>query len=104
MTGLDPNKDEKTQIRRWIDLHEKKRSDRGKRRNKTPSLGGGRHDPEDTSVRQPTDPKTGVSAPLKNVARQGGQAKNLCRNGGAQHPNRIRTGKPPSRRAASEKS
>lgn len=104
MTGLDPNEDEKSQLRRWIDLHEKKRSDRGKRRNKTPSLEGGRHEPEGNSTRQPMDPKTGVSAPLKNVTRQGGQGENFCRNGGAQHPNRTGTGNPPSRRSAPEKS
>jgi len=104
MVGLDPNEDEKTQIRRWIDLHEKKRSDSGKRRKKTPSLEGGRHEPEGNSARHPMDPKTGVSALLQNVARQGGQGKNFCRNGGAQHPNRTGTGKPPSRRAAPEKS
>jgi hypothetical protein len=104
MAGLDPNEDEEIQLRRWMGLHEKKRSDRGKGRNKTLSLEGGRHQPEGSSARQPTHPKTGVSAPLQNVTRQGGQGKNFCRNRGAQHPNRTGTGKPPSRKAAPEKS
>jgi len=103
MTGLDPNEDEKSQLQRWIDLHEKKRSDRGKRRKKTPLAGAGNTDLEDLITQGPTDPKSGVSAPLQYMAKQGGQGKNLCRNGGSQHPNRIGTGKPPSRRFAPQK-
>jgi len=103
MVGLDPNEDEKTQLRRWIDLHEKKRSDCGGRRSKAPSLEGGRHEPDGPSTRCPANLKTGVSALLQNVAKQGGQGKNLCRNGGSQHPHQIGTGKSPSRRAAPEK-
>jgi hypothetical protein len=45
ITGLDPNIVEKPQLKRWVELHEKKR-------------------------RKP------VSAPLENVAKQGGQGKN----------------------------
>jgi len=104
MTGLDPNEDEKIQIRRWIDLHEKKRSDSGKGRKKTPSHEGGRHEPEGPSTRRPANPKAGVSALLQNVAKQGRQGKKLCRNGGCKHPSRKGTGKPPSRRVASKKS
>jgi hypothetical protein len=104
MTGLDPNEDEKSQLQRWIDLHEKKRSDRGGRQNSMLVFETGKAEPDGSSTRCPADPKTGVSALLQNVARQGGQAKKLCRDGGSQHPNRTGTGKPPSRRAAPQKS
>jgi len=104
MTGLDPNEDEKSQLQRWIDLHERKRSDCGKGRKKATSLEGGRHEPDSPSIRRPANPKTGVSALLKNVARQGCQGKKLCRNGGCKHPSRKGTGKPPSRRSAPPKS
>ena len=40
------------------------------------------------------DLESGVSAPLQNVAKQGGQGKNSCRNRGSQHPNGRGTGKP----------
>jgi hypothetical protein len=73
ITGLDPNIEEKPQLKRWVELHEKKR-------------------------------QKPVSAPLKNVAKQGGQGKNLCRNGGSWQPNRTGTGKPSSRRFATKKS
>ena len=103
IAGLDPNVDEKPQLRRWLDLHERKRSDFGRGQNTTPMLETGKAEPDGTSTRRPAGPKTGVSAPLQNVAKQGGQGKNLCRNGGSQHPNRIGTGKPPSRRFAPPK-
>jgi hypothetical protein len=104
MTGLDPNEDEKSQLQRWLDLHEKKRSDRGKRQNSTLVFETGKAESEGPSTRRPANPKTGVSALLKNVARQGCQGKKLCRNGGCKHPSRKGTGKPPSRRSAPPKS
>jgi len=103
ITGLDPNVDEKPQLRRWLDLHERKRSDFGGRQNMPLVFETGKAEPDGPSTRFPADPRTGVSAPLQNVAKQGGQGKNLCRNGGSQHPNRIGTGKPPSRRFAPQK-
>jgi len=103
ITGLDPNIDEKPQLKRWFDLHERKRSDFGTRQNTTLLFETGKAESDDPSTRSPAGPKTGVSAPLQNVAKQGGQGKNLCRNGGSQHPNRIGTGKPPFRRFAPPK-
>ena len=103
ITGLDPNVDEKPQLRRWLDLHERKRSDFGRRQNTTLLFEPGKAEPDGSSTRRPAGPKTGVSGPLQNMAKQGGQGKNLCRNGGSQHPNRIGTGKPPSRRFAPPK-
>ncbi len=78
ITGLDPNVEEKPQLRRWLGLHEKKRA--------------------------APYPGTGVSAPLQNVSKPGGQGKNLCRNGGSQRPSRTGTGKPSSRRITPKKS
>ena len=103
ITGLDPNVDEKPQLLRWLDLHERKRSDFGGRQNMPLVFEPGKPEPDGPSARRPAGPKKGVSAPLQNVAKQGGQGKNLCRNGGSQHPNRIGTGKPPSRRFAPQK-
>jgi hypothetical protein len=105
MVGLDPNEDEKSQLQRWLDLHEKKRSDRGRGRKKTPSLERGRHKPDGSSTRRRADPKTGVSALLQNVARQGGSSKkNYAETGGPSTQTGPGTGKPPSRRSAPQKS
>ena len=103
ISGLDPNVDEKPQIQRWLDLHERKRSDSGGRQNMPLMFEMENPVPDSPSAWRPENPKTGVSAPLQNVAKQGGQGKNLCRNGGSQHPHQIGTGKSPSRRAAPEK-
>ena len=103
ITGLDPNVDEKPQLVRWLDLHERKRSDFGGRQNSTLVFETGKAEPDGPSTRSPAGPKKGVSAPLQNMAKRGGQGKNLCRNGGSQHPNRIGTGKPPSLRFAPSK-
>ncbi len=120
ITGLDPNADEKPQLRRWIELHKKKRSSGGRTyavpvreeakaaKKKNPFKGHTGHPssrglagpPGVLSPRRLADPQTGVSAPLKNVSKPGGQRKNLCRNGVSQHPSRTGTGKPPSGRSA----
>lgn len=103
IAGLDPNMDEKPQLLRWLDLHERKRSDFGGRQSTPLMFETEKPEPDDFSTRRPAGPKKGVSAPLQNMAKQGGQGKNLCRNRGSQHPNRIGTGKLPSRRFASQK-
>ena len=72
ITGLDPNVEEKPQLRRWLEIHEKKRISES--------------------------PQTGVSPLSQNVSKQGGQVKILCRDGGSRRPDPVGTGKPPSRR------
>jgi len=122
ITGLDPNAEEKPQLRRWLELHEKKRSSGGRlveirvreakgAKEKTPFKDSTDHPSrrglagrqETLSTRQLADPRKRVSAPLQNVSKPGGQDKNLCRNGGSQHPNRTGTGKPSSGRSTPKK-
>ena len=100
LTGLDPNEEEQTQLRRWLDLHARKRTDG---REKVLSAMAGNSDQADLFSQGVAGPETRVSAPLKNVAKQGGQGKNSCRNRGSQHPDRSGTGKPPFRRSVSRK-
>lgn len=108
LTGIDPNEEEQAQLRRWLDLHARKRTGRegegrdGMKGKAQPAgeILAGKANPGDLFSRVFAGPETGVSAPLQNVAKQGGQGKNSCRNGGSQHPNGRGTGKPPSRRFA----
>jgi len=132
ITGLDPNAEEKPQLRRWLELHEKKRSGsradamqakgaEAAREAKKKCLVANHHGnsagqdlsrcPAALPYRRPAvllhqtseDPPNGVSAPLQNVSKPGGQGKNLCRNGVSQHPIRKGTGKPPSGRSRPKK-
>ena len=98
ITGLDPNTDEKPQLRRWLELHEKKRSG-GRRTYAVPV----REAKGALSHRHPLGLQTGVSAPLQNVSKPGGQGKDFCRNRGSQHPSRTATGKPSSGRSRPKK-
>lgn len=105
LTGLDPNEEEQVQLRRWLDLHAKKRSVAGvDGREKVLSAMAGNADQPDLFSQGVVGPESGVPAPLKNVAKQGGQGKNSCRNRGSQHPKGRGTGKPPCRGAARRKS
>ena len=104
LTGLDPNEEEQAQLRRWLDLHAKKRTGReGDGREKALSAMAGKADQPDLFSQGAAGPESGVSAPLQNVAKQGGQGKNSCRNRGSQHPDRSGTGKPPCRWLARRK-
>ena len=109
LTGLDPNEEEQAQLRRWLDLHAKKRIGRegdGMKGEAQPAgeiLVGNARQP-DLFSQGVAGPERGGSAPLQNVAKQGGQDKNSCRNRGSQHPNRRGTGKPPCRGGARRKS
>jgi hypothetical protein len=103
LTGLDPNEEEEAQLRRWLDLHARKRTGRegggrdGMKGKAQPAgeIQAGKADQPDLFGHGAAGPESGVSVPLKNVAKQGGQGKNLCRNRGSQPPNRRGTGKPP---------
>ena len=105
MTGLDPNEDEQVQLRRWLDIHARKRStpESDGRKKALPVMAGNADQP-DLFSQGVAGSENGVSAPLKNVAKQGGQGKNSCRNRGSQHPNGRGTGKPPCRRSVRRKS
>ena len=105
LTGLGPNEEEQVQLRRWLDLHAKKRSAAGvDGREKVLSAMTGKADQPDLFSQGVARPESGVSAPLQNVAKQGGQGKNSCRNRGSQHPNGRGTGKPPCRGGGRRKS
>ena len=112
LTGLDPNEEEQAQLRRWLDLHAKKRTGRegdgrGCMKGKAQPDGevlAGKARQGDLFSQGVVGPESGVSAPLKNVAKQGGQGKNSCRNRGSQHPNGRGTGKPPCRGSVRRKS
>jgi len=105
LTGLDPNEEEQAQLRRWLDLHAKKRSTPVYDGRERASLAmAGKAAQPDLFSQGVVGPESGVSAPLKNVAKQGGQGKNSCRNRGSQHPNGRGTGKPPCRGGARRKS
>jgi len=98
LTGLDPNEEEQAQLRRWLGLHARKRLPPGADdREKVLSAMAGNADQPDLFGKGVAGPESGVSASLKNVAKQGGQDKNSCRNRGSQHPNRRGTGKPSCR-------
>ena len=112
LTGLDPNEEEQTQLRRWLDLHARKRTGRegdgrdgmkGKAQWAGEILAGNARQP-DLFGQGAAGFENGVSAPLRNVAKQGGQGKNSCRNRGSQHPNGRGTGKPPCRGSVRRKS
>ena len=104
LTGLDPNEEEQVQLRRWLGLHARKRSAAGidGREKVLPAMAGNSDQP-DLFSQGVVGPESGVSAPLKNVAKQGGQGKNSCRNRGSKHPDRSGTGKPPCRGLARRK-
>jgi hypothetical protein len=105
LTGLDPNEEEQAQLRRWLGLHARKRSAAGiDGREKVLSAMARNADQADLFNQGVAGPETRVSAPLKNVAKQGGQGKNSCRNRGSQHPNGRGTGKPPCRGGGRRKS
>jgi hypothetical protein len=105
LTGLDPNEEEQAQLRRWLGLHARKRSATGiDGREKVLSAMAGNADQADLFSQGVAGPESGVSAPHKNVAKQGGQGKNSCRNRGSQHPDRSGTGKPPFRVSVRRKS
>ncbi len=117
--GLDPNAEEKPQLRRWLEHHEKKRSSGGRINEASAGKAGKKplaeHYSDDSSGICPAGrpealfnlcpgvPQAGVSAPLQNLSKPGVQGKDLCRNGGARHPSRTGMGKPPSRRSAPKK-
>jgi len=112
LTGLDPNEEEQAQLRRWLGLHAKKRTGRegdgrdGMKGKAQPAgeILAGKADQPDLFGQGVAGPESGVSAPLKNVAKQGGQGLNSCRNRGSQHPNRRGTGKPSCRGSVRRKS
>lgn len=98
LTGLDPNEEEQAQLRRWLGLHARKRLPRDTYgREKALLAMAGKAAQADLFSQGAAGPESVVSAPLRNVAKQGGQGKNSCRNRGSQHPDERGSGKPPRR-------
>ena len=87
LTGLDPNEEEQAQLRRWLDLHARKRSAAGiDRREKELSAMAGNAAQPDLSGQGVAGLEGGIPAPLKNVAKQGGKVKIHAETGGPSTP------------------
>jgi hypothetical protein len=85
MAGLDPNEDEQAQLCRWFGRHEKKRSGLSRNRKETPmAVYSINVQQADLFAQSSGGPAPEVSALLPNVAKQGPQGKNRCRNRGGQ--------------------